>query len=170
MICRRWAEARWKEVNCHIRGFDSLNCLKPYWLRIMIISVLFWLRVVYQGIFLWGIDRVSDCVSSWGCPFHYRQFFGRLTLYYTTEKYFLSTFFQIFLISSIHGGTEAISYIRMCVCVAMHGIPLYSRNTARRHVYVHVCVYTKAFKSGRFHLGLYSSAARFWLLYIYFTK
>ena len=31
----------WKEVNRHIRGFDSLNCLKPYWLRIMIISVLF---------------------------------------------------------------------------------------------------------------------------------
>ena len=31
----------WKEVNRHIRGFYSLNCLKPYWLRIMIISVLF---------------------------------------------------------------------------------------------------------------------------------
>ena len=121
----------WKEVNRHIRGFDSLNCLKPYWLRIMIISVLFWLRVVYQGIFLWGIDRVSDCISSWGCPFHYRQFFGRLTLYYTTKKYFFSTFFQIFLISSI---------------------------------------YTKAFKSGQFHLGLYSLATWLWLLYIYFTK
>ena len=34
-------KSRWKEVNRHIRGFDSLNCLKPYWLRIMIISVLF---------------------------------------------------------------------------------------------------------------------------------
>lgn len=74
------------------------------------------------------------------------------------------------MISSIHGGTETISYIRMCVRVAMRGIPLYSRNTARHHVCVYVCVYTKAFKSGQFHLGLDSWAAGRWLLYIYFTK
>ena len=61
-------------------------------------------------------------------------------------------------------------HIYVCVRVAMRGIPLYSRNTARRHVRVYVCVYTKAFKSGRFRLGLYSLATRLWLLYIYFTK
>lgn len=33
------------------------------------------------------------------------SFFDHLTLYYTTKKYFFITFFQIFLISSIHGGT-----------------------------------------------------------------
>ena len=65
VICRRWAEARWKEVNCHIRGFDSLNCLKPYWLRIMIISVLFWLRVVYQGIFHWGIEELIEYLTAY---------------------------------------------------------------------------------------------------------
>ena len=63
-------------------------------------------------------------------------------------------FFQIFLISSIHGGTEMISSIYMCVRVAMRGIPLYSRNTVRRPVCVYVCVYIKAFKSEQFRLGL----------------
>ena len=88
-------------------------------------------------------------------------------IYYTTEKYFFVNFFQIFLISSIHGGTESISYIRMCMRVAMRGIPLYSRNTARRHVHVSVCVYTKASKSRQFRLQLDYSATRLWLLYIY---
>ena len=50
----------------------------------------------------------------------------------------------------IHGGTETISYIRMCVRVAMRGIPLYSRNTARRHVCVYVCVYAKLSNQGDF--------------------
>ena len=54
----------------------------------------------------------------------------------------------------IHGGTETISYIRMCVRVAVRGIPLYSRNTARRHVCVHVCIYTKLSNQGDFALGL----------------
>ena len=31
----------------------------------------------------------------------------------------------------------------MCVRVAMRGIPLYSRNTARRHVCMYMCIYTK---------------------------
>ena len=47
-----------------------------------------------------------------------------------------------------------ISYIRMCVRVAVHGIPLYSRNTARRHVCVYVCVYTKLSNQCDFALGL----------------
>ena len=45
-------------------------------------------------------------------------------------------------------------HIYVCVRVAMRGIPLYSRNTVRRHVCVYVCVYTKASKSEQFHLGL----------------
>ena len=36
-----------------------------------------------------------------------------------------------------------ISSIYMCMRVAMRGIPLYSRNTARRHVCMYACVYTK---------------------------
>ena len=36
-----------------------------------------------------------------------------------------------------------ISSIYMCMRVAVRGIPLYSRNTARRHMCVYVCVYTK---------------------------
>ena len=48
------------------------------------------------------INQVSDYVYSWGGSSYYRQFFCRLTLYYTIEKYFLSTFFQTFLISSIY--------------------------------------------------------------------
>ena len=130
------------------------------------------LRSVYDCNISRRINQVSDCVYLWGGSSYYRQFFCRLTLYYTIEKYFLSTFFQTFLISSIHGVTEAISYIRMCVRVAMRGIPLYlySRNTARRHVYMYACVYTIAFKSWRFHLELGSVAAWLWLLYIYFIK
>ena len=31
-------------------------------------------------------------------------------------------------------------HIYVCVRVAMRGIPLYSRNTARSHVYAYVCV------------------------------
>ena len=58
-------------------------------------------------------------------------------------------------------------HIYVCVRVAVHGIPLYSRNTARRHVCVYVCVYTKVFKSEQFHLMLDSEAAELWLLYIY---
>ena len=52
-------------------------------------------------------------------------------------------FYKIFSNFLICGGTETISYIRMCVRVAVHGIPLYFRNTARRHMCVYVCVYTK---------------------------
>ena len=40
--------------------------------------------------------------------------------------------------------------VRMCVRVAVRGIPLYSRNTARRHVCVYVCVYTKVSNQGDF--------------------
>ena len=47
-----------------------------------------------------------------------------------------------------------ISYIRMCVRVAVHSIPLYSRNTARRHVCVYVCVYTQASNQGDFAYSL----------------
>ena len=53
----------------------------------------------------------------------------------------------------IHGGTETISYICMCVRVAMRGIPLYSRNTVRRHVCVYVYVYTKASNQSNFTWG-----------------
>ena len=76
-------------------------------------------------------------------------------------------FYKIFSNFLIHGGTETISYIRMCVRVAVRGIPLYSRNTARRHVCVYVCVYTKLSNQNGFAWGLASSATRFWLLYIY---
>ena len=41
----------------------------------------------------------------------------------------------------------------MCVRVAMRGIPLYSRNTARRHVYMYACVYTKASNQSDFTWG-----------------
>ena len=54
----------------------------------------------------------------------------------------------------MHGGTEKISYIRMCVRVAVRGIPLYSRNTVRRHVCVYVCVYTKLPNQGDFTYSL----------------
>ena len=74
---------------------------------------------------------MDEYIAFGGGHFHYRQFFCRLTLYYTIEKYFLSTFFQTLMISSI---------------------------------------YTKAVKSGQFHLRLDSWAAGLWLLYIYFTK
>ena len=63
---------------------------------------------------------------------------------------FLIELFETFSISSIHGGTETISYIRMCVRVAVRGIPLYSRNTARRHVCVYVRVYTRLPNQGDF--------------------
>ena len=46
-----------------------------------------------------------------------------------------------------------ISSIYMCMRVAMRGIPLYSRNTARRHVCVYVCVYTKLSNQGDFAWG-----------------
>ena len=52
-----------------------------------------------------------------------------------------------------HGGTWMISYIRMCVRVAVRGIPLYSRNTARRHMCVYVCVYTKLSNQSDFAYG-----------------
>lgn len=45
-----------------------------------------------------------------------------------------------------------ISHIRMCVRMAVRGIPLYSRNTVRRHVYV--CVYNKLPNQSDFALGL----------------
>ena len=62
-------------------------------------------------------------------------------------------FYKLFSNFLIHDGTETISYIRMCVRVAVHGIPLYSRNTARRHVCVYVCVYTKLSNQGDFACG-----------------
>ena len=62
-------------------------------------------------------------------------------------------FYKIFSNFLIHGGTETISYIRMCVRVAVRGIPLYSRNTVRRHVCVYVCVYTKLSNQGDFACG-----------------
>lgn len=40
--------------------------------------------------------------------------------------------------------------MRMCVRVAVRGIPLYSRNTVRRHVCMYVCVYTKLSNQGDF--------------------
>lgn len=49
-------------------------------------------------------------------------------------------FYKLFSDFLIHGGTETISHIRMCVRMAARGIPLYSRNTARRHMCVYVCV------------------------------
>ena len=42
-------------------------------------------------------------------------------------------------------------YIR--ACVAVRGIPLYSRNTARRHMCVYVYVYTKASNQSNFTCG-----------------
>ena len=60
------------------------------------------LRIVYYCNISRRINQVSDYVYLWGGSSYYRQFFCRLTLYYTIEKYFLSTFFQTFLISSIH--------------------------------------------------------------------
>ena len=62
-------------------------------------------------------------------------------------------FYKFFSDFLIHGGTEAISYIRMCVRVAVRGIPLYSRNTVRRHVCVYVCVYTKLSNQDDFAWG-----------------
>ena len=44
-------------------------------------------------------------------------------------------------------------HIYVCVRVAMRGIPLYFRNTARRHVYAYVCVYTKLSNQGDFTWG-----------------
>ena len=96
---------------------------------------------------------IAEYITFGGNRFHYRQFFDRLILYYTIKKYFLTTFFQTFVISSIQDGTETISYIRMCVCVAVRGIPLYSRNTARRHVCMYACVYTKLSNQSNFTCG-----------------
>ena len=42
----------------------------------------------------------------------------------------------------------------MCMRMAVRGIPLYSRNTARRHVCVYVCVYTELSNQGDFAWGL----------------
>ena len=163
-ISRRPGRSPWKEVNRQIRKL--LNCL-----NLTDRQSLLWMRVVYHVVRRLSqcshlgklIDRVAERVSSWGGSLHYWQFFHRLTLYYTIEKWFFIKSFQIFF---IHGGTEAISYIRMCVRVAMRGIPLYSRNTARRHVCIYVCVYTKAFKSRQVHLGL-SSWSGWALAFIY---
>ena len=72
----------------------------------------------------------------------------------------------------------------MCVCVAMRGIPLYSRNTARRHVCVYVCVYTKLSNQSDFTCGyilgllgvgfyifiLLNKYITFWALYIWAIK
>ena len=63
-------------------------------------------------------------------------------------------FYKLFSNFLIHGGTETVSYIRMCVRVAVRGIPLYSRNTARRHVCMYVRVYAKLPNHGDFAYSL----------------
>ena len=45
---------------------------------------------------------IDEYITFGGNRFHYRQFFDRLILYYTIKKYFLSTFFQTLIISSIY--------------------------------------------------------------------
>ena len=70
----------WKEVNRHIRGFDSLNCLKPYWLRIMIISVLFFyvastiatsLEEVIEYLTTYIYEAVLHIIGSFSVASHY---------------------------------------------------------------------------------------------------
>lgn len=80
-----------KGGNCHIRRVASLNCPKPYWLRNL------WRFTYNLHICDWASLYVSPGVEA---SFHYWQFFGRLTLYYTAKNYFLSTFFQTWAISN----------------------------------------------------------------------
>ena len=132
-------KSRWKEVNRHIRGFDSLNCLKPYWLRIMIISVLFFyaastiaisLEELIKYLTTYIYEAVLHIIGSFSVASHY---IIRLK----------NIFYQLFSkLWWFH------LYIR--ACVAVRGIPLYSRNTARRHMCVYVYVYTKASNHGDF--------------------
>ena len=71
------------------------------------------MRVVYQCVVLWGIDRVAERVSSWGGFLHHRQFFYRLALYYTIEKWFFIKSFQIFL----YMAELRRFHIYVCACV-----------------------------------------------------
>ena len=64
------------------------------------------LRSVYYCNISRRISRVSDYVYLRGGSSYYWQFFCRLTLYYTIEKYFLSTFFQTLAISSLYTKTS----------------------------------------------------------------
>ena len=104
------------------------------------------MRVVYHSVHrLWQCSLLRNWQNSWTRIFMRRLF--TLSAVFPSPHIILYDWKMIFykLLSNflIHGGTEAISHIRMCVRVAMRGIPLYSRNTARRHVCVYVCVYTK---------------------------
>ena len=83
------------------------------------------LRVVYYSNISRRINRVSDYVYLWGGSSYYRQFFCRLTLYYTIEKYFLSTFFQTFLISSIHTKTSNQSNFTCGYILMLSGFDFY---------------------------------------------
>ena len=114
------------------------------------------MRVVYHSVHrLWQCSLLRNWQNSWT-----RIFMRRL---FTSSAVFLSPriilydwkmiFYKLFSNFLIHGGTETISYIRMCVRVAVRGIPLYSRNTARRHVCVYVCVYTKLSNQDDFAWG-----------------
>ena len=93
-----------KGGNRHIRGFDSLNCLKPYWLRNMIISVLFFLRVVYLGIVHWGIEDLIEQLTHifMRLSFSLSAVFRSPHIILYSWKIFFINFFQIFLISSIY--------------------------------------------------------------------
>ena len=123
---------------------ETSNCLKPYWLTIVVMNA----------------RRLSCRAPSIKAQSITRIFMRRL---FTLSAVFQSPhiilydwkmiFYKIFSNFLIHGWTEAISYMRMCVRVAVRGIPLYSRNTARRHVRVHVCVYTKLSNQGDFAWG-----------------
>ena len=121
---------------------ETSNCLKPYWLTIVVMNArrLSCCAPTYQSATHYEIDRVVERVSSWGGSSYYWQFFNRLTYILYSWKMIFYKLLSNFL---IHSGTETISYMRMCVRVAVCGIPLYFRNTARRHVRVYVCVYIK---------------------------
>ena len=123
----------WKEVNRHIRGFDSLNCLKPYWLRIMIISVLFFYAASTIAI---SLEELIKYLTT----YIYEVDFGIIGSFSVASHYIIrlkNIFYQLFFkLWWFH------LYIR--AYVAMRGIPLYSRNTARRHMCVYVYVCTKA--------------------------
>ena len=142
---------------CHVRGFESLNYLKPYWLTIIIL------------ITRRPLNQVSDCISLLRLTWILSGSFFVASYYIIRLKNIFYKLFSNFL-NFFYTGRNWDDFIYTCAYVWPCVVFLCILGILRAATCACMCAYILSFKSEQFHLGLDYWAVGLWFLYIYFIK